>query len=469
MTPSMPRITQALAAFTVDHDEPLPLDAREATKRHVVDTLAAVVAAVDQPWTVAAREVAFAEASSGRSQVIGDSRTLTAPMAAMVNGTAAHGTEIDDYHVPAAVHAGCVAVPAALAVAQEIDASARDTLTAITLAYESIIRLGLALSPEMTQDRGFHVTSVFGPIGAAIATARLTGSSSEVTLSALGIAAAQAGGTTEYTRTGGEVKRLHAGFAAAAGIRAVRLARAGATAPTASLEGDRGLIQAVAGRRADIEKIVDGLGEQWSLDGLGIKAWATCTGNHPAIAALEELIDHGLCADRVARVQVLTDNTTAHHCGRLGPTVHDLTGAQFSLHVTLALRLVGGGNDVTDYIGGVGAPPWEDPGVIQFASRVEVRADAEHERWFNLEPKATVIVTTTDGESLRATAHAPGNPRKAYGWDEVEAKVRRNTRHVIGGSAVDGLLSAVRDETPVRGWLPRVQCIERGRTREVES
>jgi 2-methylcitrate dehydratase PrpD len=214
-------------------------------------------------------------------------------MAAFVNATATHGLELDDYHVPAAVHAGCVVVPAGIAVAEHLQATSRPLLTALAVGYELVIRLGLAMSPEMTQDRGFHVTGVMGPLGAAATAANLHRLDSEQAVWALGLAAAQAGGTTEFTRSGGEVKRLHAGFAASAGLRATALAVRGVSAPTHALEGPRGFAQAFGGRRVDLDRLTDGLGRQWHLDGLGIKAWSTCTGNHAPLAALGQL-----CAQR---------------------------------------------------------------------------------------------------------------------------------------------------------------------------
>jgi 2-methylcitrate dehydratase PrpD len=107
----------------------------------------------------------------------------------------------------------------------------------MAIGYEVVIRLGLAMSPEMTQDRGFHVTSAFGPLGAAAISLR--GLGAERASSALAIAAAQSGGTTGFARSGGEVKRLHASLAASSGIRAADLAALGITAQTWAIQGPR--------------------------------------------------------------------------------------------------------------------------------------------------------------------------------------------------------------------------------------
>ena len=47
-------------------------------------------------------------------------------------------------------------------------------------------------------------------------------------------------GTTEYSSSGGSVKRVHSGIGALNGIRAAELAQAGITGPTHFLTGKKG-------------------------------------------------------------------------------------------------------------------------------------------------------------------------------------------------------------------------------------
>ncbi|MFD2399713.1 MmgE/PrpD family protein [Prauserella oleivorans] len=200
----------------------LPDDVLARTRTHLLDTLAAVVVGHSRPWT--RRVLAYAEEQSppGNSMVLPAGPRLRPEWAALVNGTAAHGFEIDDYALPGLSHPGCAVVPAALAVAQDLHAVGRRLLTALAIGYEITVRFGRATTPSLTSDRGFHVTSVLGVLGATAAAASLSGLDAATTQSALGLAASMAGGTTEFTRTGGDVKRLHGGFAAAAGCERPR-------------------------------------------------------------------------------------------------------------------------------------------------------------------------------------------------------------------------------------------------------
>lgn len=423
----------------------IPDDVLEKARLHLADVLAAMHAGRSRTWVNAARSYANEESAPGRSHVVGQVQKLRPSSAAFVNATAAHGLELDDYHVPAAVHPGCVVVPAALAVGEEIGASTREILAAIVIGYETVIRFGLAMSPEMTQDRGFHVTSAIGPFGAAAAGVSLLGLTGDMAHAALGLAAAESGGTTEFTRSGGEVKRAHAGLASSGGLRAAALAQLGLTAPTRAIEGERGFATAFGGRRVDLHRLTSDLGSSWNLHGLGIKAWSTCTGNHPAIAAAEKLVASGTAVDRIRRIDVFTDRTTAAHCGHVGPRPLDMTGAQFSLHVSVGMRLALGGNDLTHYEQ-LEALGFDAPAVTGLAEKVRIHVGDEQEQAFSSSPSARLVVELEDGSSVSAEAVAAGAPADPFGWDGVSAKCHGTLDGRVSHDDIDGLVDLA------KGW-----------------
>ena len=68
-----------------------------------------------------------ARAASADATVWGDAApSLRAADAALVNGTAAHAFELDDYH-NAKLHPGAVVIPAALAMAEKLNAAANSS------------------------------------------------------------------------------------------------------------------------------------------------------------------------------------------------------------------------------------------------------------------------------------------------------------------------------------------------------
>lgn len=170
--------------------------------------------------------------------------------AAFVNGAYGHGFEYDDAHGPSASHPGSCVIPAALAIGEELGSSLEDVITAMVAGYEVYTRLGVLAAPDLLR-RGLHPHCVLSNFGAAAVSAKLRGFDSETTLHALSIALSHASGTTEYTSTGGSVKRIHAGIGTRNGMVAADMARAGITGPRAFLSGNKGFFRTLLQRGAE--------------------------------------------------------------------------------------------------------------------------------------------------------------------------------------------------------------------------
>src|SRR5262249_38977560 len=145
---------------------------------------------------------------------------------------------------------GCVVIPTSLAVAYDRKASGRALIEAIIAGYETNIALARACAPDLRQ-RGFHPTSAVGPFGAAMATAKLRGLSSQQRANALGIAASSGAGLFAFVNGGGDIKRLHAGHASREGMQAALLAEQGTEGPPHVIEARDGFMQAFAFGRID--------------------------------------------------------------------------------------------------------------------------------------------------------------------------------------------------------------------------
>jgi 2-methylcitrate dehydratase PrpD len=92
-----------------------------------------------------------------------------------------------------------------------------------------MIRTSLALNPSATRLRGWHLTGVCGPFGAAAACASLMKLHTEQCAWALGLAGTQGAGLWAFNADGTMSKRLHAGKAAHSGVLAAELAQIGFT------------------------------------------------------------------------------------------------------------------------------------------------------------------------------------------------------------------------------------------------
>src|SRR3974390_2480583 len=225
----------------------------------------------------------------GPCTAIGHARMLTAAGAAFVNGTAAHGEDFDDTFEGGPVHAGAVIVPAVLAACERHKRDGKAALLGIAVGVETMCRLSL-VAPTLTHKAGFHPTAVFGTIGAAAGVGAALGLSSRQLVDALGNAGSMAGGIIEYLAEGAWTKRLHAGWAAQAGMRAALLGRAGFLGPRTVFEGSHGLFYAFARTTAgDFAAVTENFGAQWVAATLAFKPYPCGTMTHPYVDCARRL------------------------------------------------------------------------------------------------------------------------------------------------------------------------------------
>ena len=157
----------------------------------------------------------------------------------MINGTAAHGEDFDTTFEGCPVHAGAVVVPAVIAAAEQWGLNGTRVSAGISAGSEIMCRLGL-IARKGIHAAGFHPTAVLGTMAATAGVAAAIGLPTAATVNALGIAGSMASGIIEYLADGTWTKRMHAGWAAQSGLRAVTMAQAGFTGPATVFEGKHG-------------------------------------------------------------------------------------------------------------------------------------------------------------------------------------------------------------------------------------
>jgi len=102
---------------------------------------------------------------------MGDAQRLSAPHAALANGTQVQGFELDDVHAQAAAR-GRGGVPALVAVAElRRGMSGREFLTAAVAGYEVGPRVGLCMGQEHIA-QGWHSGATLGVFSAGAGAAR---------------------------------------------------------------------------------------------------------------------------------------------------------------------------------------------------------------------------------------------------------------------------------------------------------
>lgn len=322
--------------------EDVPERTRRVVRCAILDTLGCGVYGYSTPWAKLLLQWARAGGDSTKATVWGDNTaSLRAADAAMVNGTASHAFELDDYH-NAKLHMGAVVIPAAFAMAESLNSDGKKLVTAIAAGYEVMIRSSLALNPPAARLRGWHLTGVCGPLGAAAACAVLMGLNGEQTAWALGLAGTQGAGLWAFNADGSMSKRLHAGKAAHSGVLAAELAASGFTGPTQIYEfADGGMLKAYSDK-SDPAPLTRDLGTVFHLDHTSIKPYSCCGSTHAYIdAALALRKKLGAPWDMQRKVRVGTSNVVDVQCGFDYVPGTELN-AQMSLRYAVAVALVDG-------------------------------------------------------------------------------------------------------------------------------
>lgn len=303
----------ARAALSLAYDDIPPLVIDKA-KRLIADTLIVAAAGKNQATSIAiGRAVA---PSSGLSRVwFADRQQSWSAMDATFLNTL-HAGALDYDSLNGAVHGDLVTLPAAWAMAEQYARSPRDMITAYVVASETVSRLSRCSTGV---SKGWSGTSIYGGIGAALASGLLMGLDVSRLTHALGLAAVQAAGTQQANVEQTLAKRLQPAFAARNGVFAALLAEAGATGPAQALEGKFGLRTLY--QPGDDRGSLAGWGCDWQLLDTTIKRFPVCACSHAAIQALLELkAQIGFSADQVGEV-----------VASISPFMHRLVGGDFNL------------------------------------------------------------------------------------------------------------------------------------------
>ena len=340
-------------------------------RRLVLDITGICIAARHEPYVLAA--IAAID-QPGPCTVVGAALTLGAEGAAFVNGTAAHGEDFDDTYEGGPVHAGAVIVPAVLAAAQRHGASGADLLRGIAVGVEVTCRL-CAVAPMKVHKAGFHPTAIFGVMGAVAGVGALLRLNEAQLVNAFGIAGSMAGGIIEYLAEGAWTKRMHPGFAAQSGYRAVRLALGGFIGPRTVFEGQHGFFHGYANTGdGDFEAMLDGFGITWVWPTIAFKPYACGTMAHPFIDCARALRRRGIAHEQIERIECDTAEGIVHRLWEplaMKQAPLNAYAAKFSIPYAVAVALLHDNAGLAEYTDALA----HDPTLRALAAKVSYRVD----------------------------------------------------------------------------------------------
>jgi 2-methylcitrate dehydratase PrpD len=401
--------------------QPLPAAARATCESLLIDIAGLCVAARGEDYVRAALESWDAK---GDATAIGHRATLDAAGAAFVNGTAAHGEDFDDTFEGGPVHAGVVVVPALLAAAERHALAGPDLLFGIAVGTEVMCRASL-VAPKRIHKAGFHPTAVLGAMGAAAGVAAALRVDDATFASAQGIAGSMASGIIEYLAEGTWTKRMHPGWAAQAGLRAVALARAGFSGPRTVWEGTHGFLHAFANTTEGAwERLTGEFGRRWVMQDIAFKPYACGTMIHPYIDCARRLAEQGLAPEAVVSIECETAEGIVHRlwepiAGKRRPP--NGYAAKFSIPYCIAYGLARGPAGLEAFADDA----VRDPALLALAGKVSYRVDPANP--YPDEFTGHLRATLTDGRVLEERqGFFRGGHHEPLQRGEIEQKFRAN-------------------------------------------
>jgi 2-methylcitrate dehydratase PrpD len=421
----------------------VPADVIARLKLLILDSLGCALYGTELPWSRILMATLGGLDETRACAVWGTDRRLSAPHAALVNGTLVQSFELDDVHRAGVLHVGAVTLPALIAVAElRPGMTGSDFLRAALAGYEVGPRVGLCMGPEHI-GQGWHSGATVGVFAAAAGAAAGLRLSVDQTVHALGIAGTQAAGLMA-AQYGAMVKRMHAGRAAQSGLYGALLAGAGFTGIADVFESPYGGFCSTFSRshdRFNLAELTAGLGERFETFGVALKFYSCVGSNHTTLDAIRTIAARRpFGADDVAKITVHGSQATVDHVG-WPYKPQGLTSAQMNLPFCIATLLAEGDVFVDQFSEAVVT----DPRRMALAAKVEVVHDpAITARGAKLRHMVRVDVKFADGSLESETVEAPrGSEQKFASEADVVEKFRKLARRTLSDAQAERIADLV--------------------------
>jgi len=346
--------------------------------------------------------------------------------AAFLNGTTAEAIEGQDGLRFGGNHPGTAVIPAALAVAEYRGRGGREVIEAVVAGYEAAGRIAAAMHPHHTL-AGFLPTGTCGAFGAAAAASKLMGHDAEGMLNSLGNAGYLLPlSMAEHLMGGYTSKIVQGGQAASAGLTAAGLAGAGITGAPYVLEGSHlggGFTQITTRSEPNLKRIVEQLGEHFSIMDIYFKPYTACRHTHGAAQAALELLDReDFGPQDIEAVDVYTYTIASVAVGKGVTADSTFVSAQFSLPYVVAACLIDGEMGPAQ----LREDRISDSAILELSQRVKVNVDPELAMTYPGMTSSRVEIKLKSGQTLAKQVDIPkGDPRDPMTSEDVAGKVKR--------------------------------------------
>ncbi len=389
----------------------------EATKRYVLDIIGAIIAGSSASGVREILDQVLDWGGKEESTIIVYGKKVPAPHAALLNSVMSHARELDDIHDRAHVHPSITIFPAVLATAEAAGGiRGSEFIVALALGMDLACRMGLATQ----KDTGWHWSTNYGYMGAALASGKILKLNAKEMHDALGIAYSMTGGTMQNLADAAVMKRVQPGFSAKGGVVSALLAKRGVTGCKGVLEGKYGYYNLYERGAYDRNELIQDLGKRFEGINASIKLYPCCRCTHAAIDGMFALLKQkDLNARDVKGIEVIVPEHVFEVVGRpFEIRDNPQVDAQFSIQYTVAATLIRKNLSLKDFE----EAAVSDPEVMELAKKIKISIDHSIKGRPNV--PATVRVEMKTGEEIAGTIEVMrGDPRNRLSWDELWTKI----------------------------------------------
>lgn len=405
--------------FAENRYEKLPQSAIDGAKKSIIDTLGVCLAASGKEPAVRAM-VDFVQHSGGRpeSSVLAFGGRVPAIMAAFANGAMSHCLDYDD-QTPWGQHSASTLLPAVFAVSERQGGMTGKRMIAAVAAGQDLFN---RLRRNIDWQKDWNFSTVMGVFCATAASGYLLDLTKEQIAQALGIASMQSCGTMEVIySTGSDMRAMYAGFPAKGAVLAALLAERNISGVPAVLEGRHGILTMYFGGRYERDKILDGLGHDYTGGLTLYKRWPAVGTAHSHIHATVELVtEHDLRLNDIAEIRVYVGDYHQIMCEpiEVRRVPKTLVDAKFSLPFLVSVAAVHRDMRLSDFTDeGI-----HDPEVLAAAQKVIPIVDSSLDWKLELPPGRVEIVTKDGRRFERVGTDIPGSAANPMSWDDIFRK-----------------------------------------------
>ncbi len=321
-------LSRTISEFAVNLKyEDLPSEVINQVKRFLYDSIGCAFGGYHTKDVKILRDIYLEMGGKPEATLIGFGDKIPAVNAALVNSLMIRALDFNDIYWKEDPSHPSDLIPAALSPAEMVEASMKDVITAIVLAYEFEQRMCEFAVPGIRERKWHHaaLTQFVSPIVAG----KVLGLNVDQMVNAIGI-----NGSHNHTigcPTAGKLtmmKNTVDPMAVQSGVFAALMAQRGYTGTEAVFEGKEGFMDTFLGWNAkeqnispvkmqgrdgisewkwNIEKLVGGLGESYKIMECGMKAFPTEALTHTHLSAtLNVVTKNNICFDQIETVTLTT-------------------------------------------------------------------------------------------------------------------------------------------------------------------